>query len=103
MIVKPLVPADFSEVDIRQAAAWIGRESPRSAEAWLQELDRAISSLRAMPQCCSPAPESRAFAEDIRQLLYGRRRSRYRILFRIRGDTVEVVHVRHGARRPLGR
>ena len=47
--------------------------------------------------------ESHALAEDIRQLLYARRRSRYRILFRIRGDTVEIVHVRHGARQPLGR
>jgi plasmid stabilization system protein ParE len=47
----------------------------------------------------SHAPENRSFKREIRQLLY----DQYRILFTIRGRTVRVLHVRHGARIPLGK
>ncbi len=49
------------------------------------------------------APESRELSKDIRQLLYGRKRGTYRILFRIVEETgtVEVLHIRHAARKHL--
>lgn len=40
---------------------------------------------------------------EIRQLIYGRRRGQYRVLFAIHEDAVEVLHVRHGARAPIRR
>jgi hypothetical protein len=43
-------------------------------------------------------PENEYAEEEIRQLLYGRRRGVYRILFTIEGDMVSVLTVRHGAR-----
>jgi plasmid stabilization system protein ParE len=39
----------------------------------------------------------------VRQLFYGRRRNRYRILFTVKEDTVQVLRVRHGARAPIRR
>lgn len=54
------------------------------------------------PQRCPLAPESDAFDVHIQQLLYGRRRHRYRVLFTIQGKTVRILHIRHGARKPLG-
>ena len=36
---------------------------------------------------------------EIRQLVHGA----YRILFTIAKDTVYVLHIRHGARQPLGK
>lgn len=47
------------------------------------------------------AIESGEFTEEIRQLLYGKRSGRYRVLFVVRQNVVRVLHVRHGARQPL--
>jgi hypothetical protein len=47
------------------------------------------------------APENDEFEEEIRQILYGKRQHRYRILFTIREQTVIVLHIRHGAREHL--
>jgi hypothetical protein len=44
------------------------------------------------------AAESRKLPVEVRQLLYGRRRS-YRALFLVRQQTVVVLHIRHTARR----
>ncbi len=54
-----------------------------------------------MPARCPLAPENDEFEEEIRELLYGKRQHRYRILFTIRGETVIVLHIRHGAREHL--
>jgi hypothetical protein len=35
----------------------------------------------------------------VRQFLFGRRRNRYRVYFTVVGETVKIVHIRHGARR----
>jgi len=37
----------------------------------------------------------------VRQLLYGRKRHAYRILFTLDGEIVSVLHIRHGRRMPL--
>jgi toxin ParE1/3/4 len=37
----------------------------------------------------------------VRQLLYGHKPHVYRILYTIEGDTVSIVHVRHGRRQPI--
>jgi len=52
-----------------------------------------------MPKRCPLAPENEYYPEEIRQLLYGRRQGRYRILFTIEQRTVTILHVRHGAQR----
>ncbi|WP_113961620.1 hypothetical protein [Roseimicrobium gellanilyticum] len=50
------------------------------------------------------APENRfgIFDREVRQMLYGKGYWKYRILFFVEGDIVQIVHVRHGARRWLG-
>ena len=54
-----------------------------------------IASLQEKPRRCPFAVESEVFSEEVRQLLYGRSRNKYRILFTIRKDTVYVLFVRH--------
>ncbi len=44
---------------------------------------------------------SRIFPEDVRQLLYGKGRNRYRILFSIKADRVSVLYVRSTAQDDL--
>ena len=53
------------------------------------------------PQRCALAPENDALTEEIRQLIYGKSRNKYRILFTIREDIVFVLHVRHRSQAPL--
>jgi plasmid stabilization system protein ParE len=58
----------------------------------------ALNSLRQNPRRCARVFAAEFEGLEIRQLIYGRRRARYRILFTISGDTVEIVRVLHGAR-----
>jgi plasmid stabilization system protein ParE len=68
------------------------------AERWYDGLMTALSSLGQNPRRCVRVFTAEFQGAEIRQLLYGRRRGRYRILFTIREETVEIVRVLHGAR-----
>ena len=91
-----------AESDIA-AAGWIAEHSPATAVRWLEGIGQAISTLSEMPSRCPIAADRLAGDVVVRQLLYGRRHNRYRILFTVRGDTVYVLHVRHGARAQISR
>ena len=64
-------------------------------------LDDAFASLAEFPERCPIAPENARFNFEVRQLLYGRKPRLYRILFTIEADTVHVLHIRHGRRKPV--
>jgi plasmid stabilization system protein ParE len=80
---------------------WLAQRAPQGAVRWYNGLLDAIESLADFPRRCSLAPEDEHFDEEIRQLLYGKRRNVYRVLFTIRGNTVHVLHIRHASRRFL--
>jgi plasmid stabilization system protein ParE len=96
VIIQP--PA---RADIEAAYLYLRDRSEDAAERWLSGLEEAIESLNQLPERFALAPESGEFPEHIRQLIYGRRRGRYRILYLVRENKVHVLHIRHGARRPL--
>jgi plasmid stabilization system protein ParE len=79
------------------AYQWMVQRSPERAEAWTNGFLMAIESLEDFPARCSMAPESAFFQREIRQLLYGKRGQRYRILFTIEKKTVHGLFVRHCA------
>jgi mRNA-degrading endonuclease RelE of RelBE toxin-antitoxin system len=60
-----------------------------------------IATLQEKPLRCALALENDALAEEIRQLIYGKSRNKYRILFTIRDDTIFVLHVRHSSQATL--
>jgi toxin ParE1/3/4 len=68
---------------------------------WFLAMQDAIASLAAFPKRCSIAPENAEFPFEVRQLFYGRKPHVYRILFTIEGETVHILHIRHGRREPL--
>ena len=88
--------------DMEAAFLLIAEQNPAAAVCWLAGLEAAVQSLSTLPERCPLAPESDFFSEEIRQLIYGRRNGRYRVLFTVRGGTVRILHIRHGARLPLG-
>ncbi len=90
-----------AKLDMLEACRWISRDSPAAANKWLNKIWKAIRTLESNPERCSLAWESEVFRQPLRQLLVGKRRGVYRVLFQIRDDEVLVLHVRHGARQQL--
>jgi toxin ParE1/3/4 len=78
----------YEEIDAGNSAA---------ALKWYKGLKRAILSLEELPYRC---PMTRA-KDQIRHLLYGKKPHIYRVLYRVleTRQQVEVLHIRHGARR----
>ncbi len=80
--------------------------SPAKASEWHGGLIQSIESLSVMPNRCSLARENKYFSQEIRQLLYGRGRTLYRILFTIleSGElpTVRIIHIRHSSQQSIG-
>ena len=75
--------------------------SPKIADRWYHGLIEAIASLSDMPTRCGVIPEQWLFDDEFRQLLYGRRQHKRRVIFFIDDDTVYVVRYQHGRLPPL--
>lgn len=85
--------------DARNILVWLReQQAGDSGLRWFERLRKAVASLRELPARCALAPEDKDFSFEVRQLLYGRKPHQYRILFTIEGDTVTVLHIRHGRR-----
>lgn len=80
--------------------------SPTRASQWYAGLLQAIESLSQMPKRSSLERENEYFSQEIRQLLYGRGRNSYRILFTVLErqeiSTVRILHIRHAVQQTLG-
>ena len=91
-------------------AAYLGRMQfgMHAAQQWYAGLLRELDSLSQFPGRCAFAPESEALGGGIRQLLFGKGRDAYRILYRVIEPTssnpgiVRVLHIRHASQRPIG-
>ena len=72
-------------------------EQSDAALRWYRRLKRGILSLDEQPNRCPVTPESDKF----RHLLYGNKPHIYRAIYRVleKQKQVEVLHIRHGARR----
>ena len=93
-----------AERDIWAAAQWIEDQSKSPAKAlrWARGIRSKIETLKTNPKRCPIDPDSEAFGEEVRVLLYGKRHGKHRVLFAMRGDAVHVLTVRHSARQSLG-
>lgn len=100
MIYRVLIQPS-AEAELDAAYRYRAARAPQAAARWFAGFVEAINSLAEFPERCPFAPENGHFLEEIRQLLYGTRRDAFRILFTIQGDTVHVLHIRHGAQRYL--
>ena len=93
--------SDQAQRDIAAIYDWLRSEQAGDAgERWFVALRAAIASLTSLPSRCPLAPENRDSPVEVRHLLYGERPHVYRILFAIEGEAVQVLHIRHGRRRP---
>jgi len=91
----------IAEVQVDQAYCWYRERNPEFADSWFRGLMNAIATLQEKPQRCALAVEHEVFSEEVRQLLYGKAKNIYRVLFAIRDTTVYVLYIRHTAQEPL--
>jgi plasmid stabilization system protein ParE len=90
-----------AESQIEQSYHWYRERNPEFADRWFRGLMNAIATLQENPQRCALAIEHEIFSEEVRQLLYGKSKSLYRVMFTIRDSTVYVLYVRHSAQAPM--
>ena len=94
-----VVLTENAEQDVENILQWFVEQSAASAgERWFQQLMARIATLESHPERCPLAPESSALGVEIREILFGKRRGRYRLFFQIDGRTVLLLRVWHGAR-----
>lgn len=78
--------------DMLGIARTIGRDNPRRATTFLDELYDACRDIGEFPLAHAPLPDRPA--AGIRRKVHGN----YLILYRLRTDTVEILRLVHGAR-----
>lgn len=99
MSFKVVIQPNAAE-EIEATYRYLASQVPETAARWFNGLEEAIYSLEKHPGRCALAPENDAVGREIRQLLYGRRNRKYRVLFTLQGSEVHVLHFRHWAERP---
>ena len=85
-----------------EAVEWIAIRAPMAAKRWLDDLEEAVSRLQEHPERFRYAPENEHHDVEIRQLLFGKRRGQYRILFTVEEERVVILDVRHSMCQRLG-
>src|SRR5262245_50692638 len=83
--------------ELELAFDWLKARSPIAALRWYEQIAEAIQSLADNPERCALAPENEWYQGELRQLLHGKRRNMYRVLFEVRGNVVHILRVRHCA------
>jgi plasmid stabilization system protein ParE len=87
-----------AEADVAAALAWLNERSLAAASRWHAALLATVQTLEDGPERCPLAAEAQDLGIELRELLFGKRPSVYRILFTIEGNTVNVLHIRHAGR-----
>ena len=92
-----------AEQDLKDAALFLLDRTRSSTIAlrWLRGIRSKINTLKTSPHRCPVDPDSAAYGQEVRVLIYGKRRGVYRVLFTIRDDIVYILTVRHSAQRRL--
>lgn len=90
-------------LDIARNFNWlVDNRSTTVVNRWRTELASALQQLSIDARSCPEAPEAEWLGTDIRQHLHSQRRNVYRVLFRIRGEEVQILRVRHARQDLLG-
>jgi plasmid stabilization system protein ParE len=86
-----------ARADVAAATAWLAGKGPAAVARWRAGLLGVVRKLEDNPTLYPAADEAADLGVDLRELLYGRRTSAYRVLFTITGQTVNILRVRHAA------
>lgn len=79
--------------DLRHIRDYIARRNPENAAKFLGKILDAFDVIEALPHGYATAAENDLVPYTLRQYVV----RPYRILYRVEGDAVQILHVRHGA------
>ncbi len=79
--------------DLEQIFQYIDKRSPSGARHVIDEIHAAINAIAEYPLSGQQTSYPRIHVKIVR-------RYRYRIFYVVEADQIEILHVRHGARRP---
>lgn len=79
--------------DLDSIFQFLNERSPSGARNVLRAIHDAIVEIAEHPMAAPQTSEP-----DIRVKILGR--YRYKVFYSVAGDTIDIIHVRHGARRP---
>lgn len=95
---------DKAEADVEAVLKWFhDNQAIDAGGRWFAQFMSKLDSLESNPQRCSLASESDELGIELREILLGRRRYRYRLLFIITGKTVSILRVWHSSRDSITR
>lgn len=94
-----LTPIAEAQIDLTYR--WYRERNPDFADRWFRSLMNTIATLQEKPHRCGLAVEHEIFPEEVRQILHGKSKNVYRVIFVIRDDKVYVLYVRHSSQSPL--
>ena len=80
--------------DLRDIRDYIARRSPANAARFLERLLVEFDVIEQSPEGFAKAPEDALVPYTLHQYVV----KPYRVLYRVVGKRVEILHVRHGAR-----
>jgi addiction module RelE/StbE family toxin len=87
-----LVFAAAARADLQAIGDWIKNDNPGRALTFITELETRCTALLAMPRAHPLVP--RYERHGLRRMPHGN----YLVFYRVSNDTIEIVHVLHGAR-----
>ena len=73
--------------------------APLHGPPWFNGLQRAVYSLRSNAERAVAVPHLSSADCVVRQLLYGSYPHIYKVYYQIVGEAVEIMHIRHAARK----
>lgn len=80
--------------DVAETYDYISVDSPESAATFVLAIEEKVASLATMPDRVPLIPENALLGTSYRHLVHGK----YRIIFRVQGDSVLILRIIHGAR-----
>ena len=83
---------------LQEMGDYIAADNPQRAISWLEEVEIKIMKLDCFPESYPFARENDNHNIELRQLVFGRGRYKYRVIFTVRVDDVVVLDIRHASR-----
>ena len=92
-----------AQEDLALILEWLEQQvTLEKVQEWYGSLKEQIESLQHFLRRCPLAPENGLWGkEEIRQLLFLKYPSPYRVLFIVERDVIQILNIRHGKRRFL--
>jgi len=99
-----VVLTDKAEADVESVLKWFcDQRATDAGRRWYAQLIAKLHTLENHPERCPLAAESEDVCQEIREPRLGKRRHKYRILFKISRRSVVILRVWHGARNSITR